>query len=150
MVSIILTVLLALYVLQSLLKFGIHLFVGYETRRRRIDATYKGRQVALYDDIVLLLTLVFIGLLVASGQMEYLSFTTGLLVGMTLIQTYFHRFSDPLPSDKAPEPPVTPIKLMSYAIQANPRKAWREYLLMTLLFVWVLYTLVTRGLGVVV
>jgi len=147
MSSFILSILLALYVLQALLKFGVHFFVSYETRRRRIDAAYKGRQIALYDDVVLGLMLVLVALLFASGRMEHLSLITGLVVGMTLVQTYFHRFSSPVPADKAPKDPMTPIKLMSYAIQAEPRKAWREYLFMTVLFVWALYVLVSQAPG---
>ena len=79
--------------------------------------------------------------------MEYVSFTTGLLVGMTIIQVYFHRFSDPLSPEQSPPPPVTALKMLSYSIQANPGKAWRELLLMTLLFLWCLYRLVTQGFG---
>lgn len=56
-------------------------------------------------------------------QMQSLSFITGLVVGMLTIKVFFHRFSTPLPPDKAPETPTPPRKLMSYAIQANP--AWR-------------------------
>jgi hypothetical protein len=142
-----LQILLTLYVLQALLKLAGHFLVNYQTRRKRIDATYKGRQIAVYDDVVLALMLVFLGLLFASGEMEGLSFVTGLVVGMTLIQTYFHRFNVPLPPDKAPDAPVIPIKLMSFAIQANPRRAWREYLFMTVLLVWALYALVTQAFG---
>jgi hypothetical protein len=145
--SLILSVLLALYLLQALLKFGVHFFVRYETRRKRIDALYQGRQMALYDDVVLGLMLVFLAFLFASGRMEHLSLITGLVVGTTLIQTYFHRFSAPVSADKAPEGAVTPIKLMSYAIQAEPRRAWREYLFMTVLFVWALYALVRQAPG---
>ena len=54
---------------------------------------------------------------------------------------------DCLVPDKSPEPPVTPIKHLSYAIQANPGKAWKEYLLMTILFVWALFMLLTEGFG---
>jgi hypothetical protein len=90
--------------------------------------------------------LAFLALLFVSG-VDYLSFATGLLVGMTIIQVYFHRFSAVLPSDKSPDPPVSAIKLMSYAIQADPGKAWRELTLMTVLLVWVLYMLVTHGFG---
>jgi hypothetical protein len=64
----------------------VHFFVPYQTRRKRIDAIYAGRQIALYDDIVLLLMLVFVGLLVAAGSPAYLGFSTGLVVGMTLIR----------------------------------------------------------------
>ena len=33
---------------------------------------------------------------------------------------------------------------MSFAIQANPGLAWREIVLMTALFCWALYALVSR------
>ena len=77
-----------------------------------------GRPIKMLDNIVLVVMVVFVSLLFMSG-VEYISFTTGLLVGTTVIQVYFHRFSDPLPPDKSPEPPVTALKLMSYSIQAN-------------------------------
>jgi hypothetical protein len=35
---------------------------------------------------------------------------------------------------------------MSYAIQANPRLAWREIVFMTILFVWGLYMLPRKSL----
>jgi hypothetical protein len=68
-----------------------------------------------------------------------------LLVGMTIIQVYFHRFSEPLPPEKSPEPPITALKMLSYSIQANPGRAWRELVLMTILFLWALYMLATHG-----
>src|SRR5215475_5026047 len=142
--AIILKVLLVLYIAYALLKFFDFFFLNYETRIARIRQAYLdgGRQIRLFDNVVLLLMLVLVALLVATS-VEYLSFTTGLLVGMTIIQVYFHRFSDPLPSEKSPEPPVSPIKLMSYAIQASPERAWRELVFMTALFVAVLYGLFT-------
>jgi hypothetical protein len=143
----VLHILLALYVIQALLKMAVHFFVPYQTRRKRIDAIYAGRQMALYDDIVLLLMLMFVGLLVVAGSPAYLSFITGLVVGMTLIQVYFHRFSAPPPPQQTPAPPVTPIKLMLYAIQASPRQAWRESSIMTGLLLWALYALVTSTFG---
>jgi hypothetical protein len=33
---------------------------------------------------------------------------------------------------------------MSYAIQAKPRLAWREIVIMTVLFAWALYVLIGR------
>ena len=60
---------------------------------------------------------------------------------MLIIQIFFHRFSEPLSEDKAPETSAPPRKIMSYAIQANPGLAWREILLMTALFSWALYAL---------
>ena len=106
-----------------------------------------GRAIKIFDNVILVVMVIFVVLLFLSGA-EYLSFTTGLLVGMTIIQVYFHRFSDPLPPEKMPEPPLTPLKLMSYSIQANPGKAWRELVFMTLLFIWALYMLATQGFRV--
>jgi hypothetical protein len=37
--------------------------------------------------------------------------------------------------------------MLSYSVQANPGKAWRELVLMTLLFLWCLYMLATQGFG---
>jgi hypothetical protein len=50
------------------------------------------------------------------------------------IKVYFHRFSEPLPPEKSPEPPITALKMLSCSIQANPGRAWRELVLMTILF----------------
>jgi hypothetical protein len=52
-----------------------------------------------------------------------------------------------LPPEKSPEPPITALKMLSYSIQANPQRAWRELVLMTILFLWALYMLATRGFG---
>ncbi len=148
MASLILKILLTLYIVYALVKFFDFFYLKYERRIKGIRASYNegGRAIKLFDNTILAVMLVFVGLLFISG-VEYLSFTTGLLVGMTIIQVYFHRFIDPLPSDKSPEPPVSAIKLMSYSIQANPGKAWRELIFMTLLLVWALYMLFTRGFG---
>ncbi|HEX9058924.1 MAG TPA: hypothetical protein VF941_01950 [Clostridia bacterium] len=77
--------------------------------------------------------------------MAYLSFIAGLYIGATLVQTYFHTFTKPLPNDKAPTPPVSPIKIMSYAIQANPEEPWKQLLFISLLFLWGIYMIVTKG-----
>ncbi len=66
---------------------------------------------------------------------------------MVLIQLYFHSFSEPLKPEHFPEPPVSPIKIMSYGIEASPGKAWRELLIMTVIFIWALYMLLTQGFG---
>jgi hypothetical protein len=50
------------------------------------------------------------------------------------IKVYFHRFSEPLPPEKSPKPPITALKMLSCSIQANPGRAWRELVLMTILF----------------
>ena len=148
MYSLALKILLTLYILYALLKFFEFFFRDEETKMKGLRAVYAdgGRVIKIFDNAILGLMVVFVCLLFATG-VEYLSFTTGLLVGMTIIQVYFHRFSDPLPPEKSPDPPITALKLMSYSIQASPGKAWRELLLMTLLFVWALYMLATRGFG---
>ncbi len=147
MAALILKILLLLLLVQGLVKFVVFFFVGYAYRRRRLDKSYGGKTSAtkVFDTVILLVLAVFVVLLFVSGEMKYLSFTTGLYVGMTLIQVYFHRFSDPLPPEKSPEPPVSPIKMMSYGIQAFPKKPWREILFMAVLFIWGIYMLITEG-----
>jgi hypothetical protein len=147
MAALILKILLLLLLIQGLLKFVVFFFVGYTYRRKRLDKSYGNKTSAtkVFDNVILLVLLAFVVLLFVSGEMKYLSFTTGLYVGMTLIQVYFHRFSDPLPPEKSPEPPVSPIKIMSYGIQAFPKKPWREILFMAVLFVWGIYSLITEG-----
>jgi hypothetical protein len=148
MSSYILKILLTIYILYALLKFFEFFFRSDEAKMKGLRAVYSGsgHAIKIFDNVTLVLMLVFIGLLFASG-VEYLNFITGLLVGMTVIQVYFHRFSDPLPPEKSPEPPITALKMMSYSIQASPEKAWKELLMMTVLFLWALYMLATRGFG---
>lgn len=143
-----LKILLALYIAYALLKFFDFFYQSYDRRIGAIRSAYanNARAIKAFDGVMLLLMGVLVGLLFWSG-VEYLSFTTGLLVGSTLIQIYFHRFCEPLPADKSPEPPVSAIKLMSYAIQANPEKPWRELAFLTVLFVWALYHIFTQGFG---
>jgi hypothetical protein len=147
--SLALKVLLTVYILYALLKFFEFFFRDEETKRKGLYMVYVrggGSVIKIFDNAILVLMLIFLALLFTSG-VEYVSFTTGLLVGMTIIQVYFHRFSDPLPPEKSPEPPITALKMLSYSIQANPGKAWRELVLMTLLFAWCLYMLATEGFG---
>ena len=138
-----LKILLALYIVYALLKFFDFFYQSYDRRMRSIRAAYEndGRVLKTFDNVVLGLMVLLVVLQFLSG-IEYLSFTTGLLVGSTLIQIYFHRFCDPVPADKSPEAPVSPIKLMSWGIQANPEKPWRELAFLTVLFVWALYRIV--------
>ncbi len=42
---------------------------------------------------------------------------------------------------------MTALKMMSYSIQANPGKGWREITLISLLLFWSLYMLASRGFG---
>ncbi|EQA43396.1 hypothetical protein LEP1GSC050_1731 [Leptospira broomii serovar Hurstbridge str. 5399] len=144
-----LKILLTIYIIYSLVKFYEFFFRKDEVKMKGLELVYEkggGRIIRIFDSVILILMIVFMLLLLLSG-VEYLSFTTGLLVGMTIIQVFFHRFSEPLPPEKSPKPPVTALKLMSYSIQANPGKAWRELILMTLIFLWSLYMLATKGFG---
>ncbi len=141
-----LTVLLTLYCLQSLAKSAIHFLVPYDKRIRRMAANYRQdhRLISRYDTITLVVQIAMVALLFATHADAY-SFLTGLFVGMSLIQVYLHRFIQPLPPDKMPESPMLPVKLVSYAIQARPALAWREYLLMSIAAVWGLYVVMADG-----
>jgi hypothetical protein len=134
------------FCVQVLVKFVVGFLVPYDTRITRISSYYQrdGRIIGIYDSITLVIIAALVVLLFLTG-MHQPSFITGLIVGMLVIQIFFHRFSRPLDPNHAPEPPTAPRKLMSYAIQANPGLAWREIALMTCLFAWALFALI-RGL----
>lgn len=142
-----LEILLIAYCVQALVRFAVHFLLPYDKRIRQMERNYaKDHKVtAVYDDITLVVQLVMVALLFATG-MHSLSFLTGLFVGMSLIQLYFHRFIRPLPANRLPESPFPPVKLMSFAIQAQPGLAWREYLLIAAAAIWGLYALIASGL----
>lgn len=146
--SIVLAILLIAFCVQGLVKFAVGFLVRYPTRIGRIASYYQrdGRIISVYDTVTLVIIVVLVVLLFLTG-VHPVSFITGLIVGMLLIQLFFHRFDEPLPNDKAPESPAEPRKIMSYAIQAHPALAWREILLMTVLFCWALYELAMRLIG---
>lgn len=73
---------------------------------------------------------------------EAVSFLGGLWIGATLIQLYFHRFHTPVPADRAARPPTSPLKEMSYAIQADPWKPWPQLMILTGLVAWNLVLMV--------
>ena len=73
---------------------------------------------------------------------EAVSFLGGLWIGATLIQLYFHRFHTPVTPEKAAPPQTSPLKEMSYAIQASPWRAWPDLLVLFLLVVWNLVLMV--------
>lgn len=147
MATTILKVLMTLFCIQVLIKFYVFFFVSYTVRRKQLDKSYgdKGSATKILDYILLFINALLVTLLFLSENLEYLSFITGLYVGATLIQTYFHQFSDPLPQSKSPAEPTSPIKIMSYAIQAFPKKPWKELVFLTLLFAWGLYMLLSKG-----
>ena len=141
--SVALTVLLIAFCLQGLVKFAVGFAVPYRARITRIAAYYRrdGRIISIYDTVTLVIIVALVVLLLLT-DMQPVSFITGLVVGMLIIQIFFHRFSEPLASERAPDPEAAPRKIMSYAIQARPALAWREIALMTALFGWALYELV--------
>lgn len=145
----ILKILLTLFTIQALIKFFVFFFISYDKRRKQLEKSYgdKTSATTVFDNVILLILLILVILLFMSKSMQYISFIAGLYIGATLIQVYFHRFSSPLPPEKSPNPPVSPIKLMSYAIQANPEKPWKEIVFLALLFGWGLYMFVTQGFG---
>ncbi|OBF93771.1 hypothetical protein A5791_12165 [Mycobacterium sp. 852002-51163_SCH5372311] len=147
--SVTLIILLTAFCVQGLVKFAVGFLVPYRTRIQRI-ATYYGRDgriISIYDTLTLAVIMVLVTLLFLTG-MHGLSFITGLITGMLLIQIFFHRFAKPLPPEQAPpESPPPPRKLMSYAIQAAPALAWREIIMMTALFAWALYELTATLVG---
>ncbi|GBE67082.1 hypothetical protein MFM001_35440 [Mycobacterium sp. MFM001] len=140
-----LTIILIAFCVQGLVKFAIGFLVPYPTRIKRIAAYYRrgGRIISIYDSVTLIIIVTLVVLLFLT-EMRELSFITGLIVGMLLIQIFFHRFSKPLAQSVAPESDVAPRKLMSFAIQANPELAWREIVVMTAIFAWALYVLIGR------
>jgi hypothetical protein len=146
--SVVLTVLLIAFCLQGLVKFVVGFAVPYRTRITRIAAYYRrdGRIISIYDTVTLVIIVALVVLLFLT-DMQPVSFVTGLVAGMLIIQIFFHRFSEPLTAERAPEPDAAPRKIMSYAIQARPGLAWREIALMTALFGWALYELVGSLLG---
>ncbi|WP_123026240.1 hypothetical protein [Mycolicibacterium stellerae] len=138
-----LTILLIAFCLQGLVKFAVGFAVPYRTRIGRIAAYYRrdGRIISIYDSVTLIIIVALVALLFLT-EMQPVSFITGLVAGMLIIQIFFHRFDEPLTEGQAPEADAAPRKVMSYAIQARPALAWREIVLMTALFGWALYELI--------
>jgi hypothetical protein len=149
MATTILKILMTLFCVQVVLKFYVFFFINYETRRKQLDRSYNNKRSAtkITDYVLLAISALLVTLLFFSENLEYLSFITGLYVGATLIQLYFHQFSEPLPVEKSPPEPTSPIKIMSYAIQAFPKRPWKELLFLTILFLWGLYMLLSKGFG---
>lgn len=149
MATTILKILMTLFCLQVVIKFYVFFFVKYDTRKKQLDKSYGNKLSATKktDYVLLAICAILVTLLFLSENLEYLSFITGLYVGATLIQIYFHQYSNklPLPDDKAPAEPLSPIKLISYSIQAFPKRPWKELLFLTILFLWGLYMLLSKG-----
>ena len=146
--SVVLTIVLIAFCIQGLVKFAVGFLVPYRTRIARIATYYEhdGRIISIYDSVTLVIIVALVVLLFLT-EMQELSFITGLIVGMLVIQIFFHRFDKPLAPEQAPESGAPPRKIMSYAIQANPELAWREIVVMTALFAWALYVLIGHLVG---
>lgn len=120
----------------ALLKFPVFL-LPYARRRAALDRAYGDRTSATRtsDRVLLAITILLLVSMIVRGA-DGSSFLAGLWIGATLIQVYFHRFDQPLSPGTAPPPQVSPIKMMSYAIQASPGRAWRELVLLTVAILW--------------
>jgi hypothetical protein len=130
------TVVIALLGVHIVVKFAFFA-LPYTKRRSALDKSYgdKPSATSTSDWIVLGFTIALCGLLLWHG-VEAVSFLGGLWIGATLIQLYFHRFHDPVPADRAAPPETSPLKEMSYAIQASPWRPWPQMLLLAVLVVW--------------
>jgi hypothetical protein len=87
---------------------------------RRIASYYQrdGRIISIDDTLALMIIAVLIAISPATGMHE-LSFITGLIVGMLVIPIFFHRFSEPLPEDRAPESSSPPGKVMPRSMRTK-------------------------------
>ncbi len=97
--------------------------VPYSRRIAQISSYYQkeSKVIGAYDSIMLAMVVVLTVLLLLT-EPNHLSFTTGLIVGMLLIQVFYHRFNQVLPVDKAPPALVTPIS--STPMPSRPSRAW--------------------------
>jgi hypothetical protein len=118
---------------HAVLKFGFFA-LPYARRRAALDRQYAGRRTAtaVSDAVSLAIAVIVAALMLISGR-DGVGFLAGLWVGAVVIQVYFHRFHEPLDDRTAPAEPGSPIKTMSYAIQARPWAAWRELAVFTAL-----------------
>lgn len=142
-----LLIFLFIYIIYALVKFFEFFYRKKEIRKWGLNLVYvkgDGRVVKTFDSVMFVILILMLIALFLSG-VEYLSFTTGLLVGMTIIQAYFHRFDKPLPKEDMPSEPITALKMESYSIQMMPGRAWRELLFMSVVFVWCLYEIAHNG-----
>jgi hypothetical protein len=129
--------------LHTLLKFSFFFLLPYSRRRAALDRAYGNKPTATrVADIVLLSVAVVLAALLLVTGIDATSFLGGLWIGGTLIQLYFHRFHLPLNEKQAPQSVVSPIKMMSYAIQAAPGRPWREILFFAILVDWSLVLII--------
>jgi hypothetical protein len=142
MLNTVTTVVVALLGVHIIAKFAFFA-LPYRRRRAALDKSYgsKPSATSTSDAVVLVLTVALSGLLLWRG-VEAVSFLGGLWIGATLIQLYFHRFHDAVPPDRAAPPETSPLKEMSYAIQASPWRPWPQMAVLAILAVWSLVLIV--------
>jgi hypothetical protein len=94
--SVALTVLLIAFCVQGLFKFAVGFLVPYRTRINRIASYYRrdGRIISIYDSVTLAVIVALVALLFLT-DMHAVSFITGLIAGMLLIQISFTASTDP-------------------------------------------------------
>jgi hypothetical protein len=139
MFNVVIDVLVALLGVHALVKFAFFFVLPYAKRRGALDRAYGDKPSATRTaDAVLLTAVIVIAGLILWRGIDPVSFLAGLWIGVSFIQLYFHRFHEPLLPSQMPPAIVSPIKMMSYAIQAAPSRSWREMLLMAALIVWAL------------
>ena len=127
---------------QTLLKLLFFFALPYAKRRAALDRAYgnKPSATSTSDPILLVMAIAIAALLFWRG-IEPVSLLGGFWVGATLTQLFFHRFHEPVSGDRAAPPEVSPLKMMSYAIQARPTLAWREMFSVAVLIVATLFVL---------
>jgi hypothetical protein len=132
------TVLVALLGVHIILKFAFFA-LPYSRRRAALDKGYgeKPSATTTSDIALLVFTIAVAGLLLWRG-VEAVSFLGGIWIGATLIQLYFHQFHVPVRPERAAPPAVSPIKVMSYAIQDAPWRPWPQMLTLAALVCWCL------------
>ena len=121
--SVVLTIVLIAFCVQGLVKFAVGFLVPYPTRINRIATYYRrdGRIISIYDSVTLVIIVALVALLFLTDMHE-LSFITGLIVGMLLIQIFFHRFDKPLPPERRPNQELRQGK--SCRMRSKPTPAW--------------------------
>ena len=94
--SVALTVLLIAFCVQGHVKFAVGFLVPYRTRINRIASYYRrdGRIISIYDSVTLAVIVALVALLFLT-DMHAVSFITGLIAGMLLIQISYTASTDP-------------------------------------------------------
>jgi hypothetical protein len=142
MVDTVTTVVVAVLGVHIIVKFAFFA-LPYRRRRAALGRSYGAKSSATStSDVVVLVFTVAVAALLLVRRVDAVSFLGGLWIGATLIQLYFHRFHDPLAPDRAAPPETSPLKEMSYAIQASPWRPWPQMAVLAVLAAWCLVHIV--------